>query len=178
MYIRLQTYIEEDLSEDKVLVQFNSIEDATDFVNIQNYLQCRKYHFGSILNLFSEQYQKIKHWVYEDDSMAIIYLKTTVICDRLISYLDKEPYTVSQHDNEFYLNFESITEDQFLDYVKTYFEGILNYYVNHESSIDDAIIRDKIEWYRWKQKQFNVDYSDCINLYKNYSTDKKVQKNV
>ena len=39
MYIRLQTYIEEDLSEDKVLVQFNSIEDATDFVNIQNYLQ-------------------------------------------------------------------------------------------------------------------------------------------
>ena len=41
-------------------------------------------------------------------------------------------------------------------------------------SIDDAIIRDKIEWYRWKQKQFNVDYSDCISLYKNYSTDKKV----
>ena len=128
MDVKLQTYIEEDLSEDKTLVQFNNIEDATNLVNIQNYLQCRKYHFRSILNLFGERYQKIKHWVYENNNMAIIYLKTTIICDRLISYLSKEPYKVTQHDNEFYLNLESITEDQFLDHVKTYFEGIYNSY--------------------------------------------------
>lgn len=162
MRVRITDLFEQDFDKETLLIKFDSIDDARDVKKLNDYLECHKYHSGSIMQLF-EDFKMIKEFVDVKNS-TVAYFKTNIVIEKLKQLIKDGKYSIVQNDKIYILR--SNIDDKV--FYKECYDEYMNTMPDDLDVMNKQVVKGKIKWYKWKEKKFNINYTECIKLYKQY----------